>query len=156
MLSKRIDQLYYLGKLLNRYGIANAVFVSDKDPEYKKYCERQGRTVQEQEHYAFNETRVILGIDKLAQEGMDAPLFDTMLFLHPIRDIEQGIGRILREAENKKPPVGFYLIDKINSYHNTFYAKKAGAQRMFLDLGHNVTRELNLSEIKQQFQNGEI
>ena len=88
--------------------------MSDKDADYKKYCAKLGRTVKEQEHYIFNETRVILGIDKLAQEGMDAPLFDTLFFLHPIRDIEQAIGRILREAENKKNPVGLWLVDKVN------------------------------------------
>lgn len=154
VLSKRKEQLYSLAKILTRYGIDNGVFVSDKAPDYKKYCEANGRTVEENAEFVFNKTRVILGIDKLAEEGMDAPKFDTLIYAHPIKDIEQSIGRILRENPEgnhpaKQSPIAFYLIDKINSYNKSFYGKKDGAKQMFEKLGHKVVDECTIEQLKQ-------
>lgn len=154
VLSKRKEQLYSLAKVLTRYGIDNGVFVSDKAPDYKKYCEANGRTVEENAEFVFNKTRVILGIDKLAEEGMDAPKFDTLIYAHPIKDIEQSIGRILRENPEgnhpaKQSPIAFYLIDKINSYNKSFYGKKDGAKQMFEKLGHKVVDECTIEQLKQ-------
>ena len=50
----------------------------------------------------YNESNLILGINKLAEEGMDVPKFDTLIYLHLIKDVEQSIGRILREYDGKK------------------------------------------------------
>ena len=161
LLSKRKEQLFKLEKILTRYGIPNGVFVSDKDTEYKKYCADKGRTTKENEDYVFYQTRVILGIDKLAEEGMDVPKFDTMIYLHPVKDIEQSIGRILRENPEgnclpKKHPIAFFLLDKVNSYTNSYNSKKDGAKKMFLDLGHIVEPEKTITELKQLFKDGKI
>ena len=161
LLSKRKEQLFKLEKILTRYGIPNGVFVSDKDAEYKKYCADKGRTTKENEDYVFYQTRVILGIDKLAEEGMDVPKFDTMIYLHPVKDIEQSIGRILRENPEgncppKKHPIAFFLLDKVNSYTNSYNSKKDGAKKMFLDLGHIVEPEKTITELKQLFKDGKI
>lgn len=161
LLSKRKEQLFKLEKILTRYGIPNGVFVSDKDAEYKKYCAEKGRTTKENEDYVFYQTRVILGIDKLAEEGMDVPKFDTMIYLHPVKDIEQSIGRILRENPEgncppKKHPIAFFLLDKVNSYTNSYNSKKDGAKKMFLDLGHIVEPEKTITELKQLFKDGKI
>lgn len=161
LLSKRKEQLFKLEKILTRYGIPNGVFVSDKDAEYKKYCADKGRTTKENEDYVFYQTRVILGIDKLAEEGMDVPKFDTMIYLHPVKDIEQSIGRVLRENPEgncppKKHPIAFFLLDKVNSYTNSYNSKKDGAKKMFLDLGHIVEPEKTITELKQLFKDGKI
>jgi len=161
VLSKRKEQLFKLEKILTRYGIPNGVFVSDKDAEYKKYCEYKGRTTKENEAYVFYQTRVILGIDKLAEEGMDVPKFDTIIYLHPVKDIEQSIGRILRENPEgncppKKHPIGFFLLDKVTSYTKSYNAKKDGAKKMFLELGHIVEPERSITEIKQLFEYGKV
>lgn len=161
VLSKRKEQLFTLGKTLSRYGVENGVFVSDKDAEYKKYCMNKGMTTKEHETYIFNDARVILGIDKLAEEGMDVPKFDTIVYLHPVKDIEQSVGRILRENPEgncpaKKHPIAFYLLDRVNSYSSSFGGKKDGAKSMFLNLGHKVEIEKTISELKQLFTDGKI
>ena len=156
VLSKRKEQLYLLAGKFKRRGIFAGVFVSDKDKDYKEFCERQGKTVKEYVDYIFNDSRIILGIDKLAEEGMDAPSFDTLVYLHPMKDIEQSVGRILREYENKQPPIAFYLVDKVNSYNKSFYGKTAGAKGMFQKLGHIVKNEISISEATEQIKNGVI
>lgn len=156
VLSRRKDQLYQLGGKLKRRGIDAGVFVSEKDKDYKEYCKRNGRTIEEQRDYVFNRVNIILGIDKLAEEGMDAPSFDTLIYLHPIKDVEQSIGRILREYGGKKDPIAFYLVDKVNSYNKAFYGKTKGARKMFVDLGHKVEEEISMSEATQLIKDNEI
>lgn len=147
VLSRRKGQLYQLEGKLKRRGIEAGIFVSEKDKNYKEYCKRNNRTLEEQRNYIFNKVNIILGIDKLAEEGMDTPSFDTLVYLHPVKDVEQSIGRILREEEGKNKPNAFYLIDKVNSYNKAFYGKTKGAKRMFLSLGHKVEDEVSLSNI---------
>lgn len=145
VLSKRKEQLFDLEGKLKRRGIKAGVFVSEKAKEYKDYCKRKGRTIEEQRDFVFNESRVILGIDKLAEEGMDVPSFDTLIYLHPIKDIEQSIGRILRKVDGKREPIAFYLIDEVNMYGSAFNGKK-GAKKMFESLGHTVEKEKTFAE----------
>lgn len=147
VLSKRKEQLFKLNGILNRRGIKSGVVVSESDTEYKKYCERCSRTLKENREYVFDKTQVILGIDKLAEEGMDAPSFDTLIYLHPVKDIEQSIGRILREFPNKKPPIAFYFLDKVNSYQKAFYNKTSGAKKMFESLGHKIESEITYNDL---------
>ena len=156
VLSKRKEQLYLLAGKFKRRGIFAGVFVSDKDKDYKDFCERQGKSVKEYVDFIFTESKIILGIDKLAEEGMDAPSFDTLVYLHPMKDIEQSIGRILREYDNKQHPIAFYLIDKVNSYNKSFYGKTNGAKGMFQKLGHTVKDELAITEAIEKIKIGEI
>ena len=84
-----------------------------------------------------------------------------MIYLHPVKDIEQSIGRILRENPEgncppKKHPIAFFLLDKVNSYTNSYNSKKDGAKKMFLDLGHIVEPEKTITELKQLFKDGKI
>ena len=147
-LSKRKEQLYNLSKLLTKYGISNGVYVSEKDKGYKEHCAKLGMTIEEYVTYIFNECDNILGIDKLAQEGMDAPRFDTLIYGHAIKDVEQSIGRILRDDPTKQYPVAYYLIDNINCYRSAFHAKKVGAKQMFVSLGHRVLTDTTLTVLK--------
>lgn len=145
VLSKRKEQLFKMQNRLTRYGFKSGVVVSESDQDYKDYCKRFSRTLKENSDHVFNECQIILGIDKLAEEGMDAPSFDTLIYLHPIRDIEQSIGRILRQFDGKQPPEAYFLIDKVGIYENAFYDSKKGACQMFKKLGHCVENEIYLS-----------
>ena len=141
VLAKRKSILFYLANKLKRMGIPCAIVASDKAKDYIQYCKKEGRTPKENEEYATNEADVVLGIDKIAAEGMDIPRLDTIIYTNAIDDIEQSIGRILRKVEGKKHPLAFYCIDSIGVYSNTFYNNKKGASKMFKELGHEVLQE---------------
>lgn len=160
ILSKRKEQLYKLSKRLKRYGIPNAVVISEQDADYKKFCADNGKTVAEYREWVNNSSKIILGIDKLAEEGMDVPLFDTLLYLHPVKDIEQSIGRILRpnpegHTPPKKHPVAFYFLDKVTPYQKAWNAKE-GAKKMFIELGHSVKPEQTIDQLKELFEYGKV
>lgn len=155
VLSKRKNLLYKLQYRLTRYGVNSGVVVSEKAKDYKDYCKKIGRTLDENRDYVFNEADVILGIDKLAEEGMDVPAFDTIIYVHPMSDIEQSIGRITRELENKKYSLAYYLLDNISPYQK-MWNKKDGAKNMFESLGHEVESEINFKQYKELIENGSI
>lgn len=148
LLSKRKDQLFMLERMFKKRGIKCGVVVSDKDANYKEHCKKMGKTTKEYSKWVFEEADVLLGIDKLAEEGMDAPRYDTLIYLHSIKDIEQSIGRVLREKPGKPQPIAVYLIDKVSVYYNAFYGKN-GAQKQFKELGHEMQNELSLAKFEQ-------
>ena len=155
ILSKRKHLLYELYFRFNRYGIKSGVVISEKAKDYKDFCKKLGRTIEENREYTFKEADVILGIDKLAEEGMDIPEFDTIIFAHPVSDIEQPVGRITREMENKLYSLCFYLVDNISPYKK-MWEKKNGAKQMFKELGHTIEDEINISQFKEMVENGDI
>jgi superfamily II DNA or RNA helicase len=83
-------------------------------------------------------TQVVLGIDKLAKEGLDIPDLDTLIYEHPIKDTEQPQGRINRlPVYGKKYPVSYYLVDENRAYLSVF----RGAKR-FIVKNSTVEKEL--------------
>lgn len=54
---------------------------------------------------------IVVGTFAMAQEGLDVPEFDTLLLATPQVDIEQAVGRILREHPGKKPPLVVDYVD---------------------------------------------
>lgn len=69
----------------------------------------------EREHME-NTARVIFGINQLALEGLDIPRLDTEIILHVISDTEQPVGRIIRQAPDKKQPIAITLLDNCHAY----------------------------------------
>lgn len=65
----------------------------------------------EDEYYLQNSCPLIFGVTQLAKEGLDIDRLDTIIFHLPMKDTEQAIGRISRLCEEKKPPLGIYLLD---------------------------------------------
>tara|TARA_Y100000034_G_scaffold29728_1_gene36169 strand:+ start:45204 stop:47897 length:2694 start_codon:yes stop_codon:yes gene_type:complete len=155
VLSKRKEQLFRLDTILGKRGVKTGLFVSESDKRFKNYCKNLGRTTKEQLNYVFKESQVILGIDKLAEEGMDTPDFDTIIYLHPVKDIEQSIGRILREHKNKKKPLGFYFLDDLPSYSKYFYGTD-GAEKMYKELGHDVRSKMKVVDVIDVLKNEKL
>lgn len=56
--------------------------------------------------------RIILGTYKMLKEGFDKPELDAGVELLPVADNIQGIGRVRRSCEGKKPPVWFSPVDE--------------------------------------------
>ncbi len=56
--------------------------------------------------------KVVLATYQMAKEGTDVPWWDTCVLATPKSEVEQIIGRILREYPNKPQPVVFDLCDQ--------------------------------------------
>lgn len=82
---------------------------------------------QEELYIQANESQLIFGISQLAKEGMDIEHVDTLILHHPVKDIEQPLGRIRRIKEGKKEPLCIYPIDEIAPYNSMFMACKRTA-----------------------------
>ena len=91
------------------------------------YIGGQKRTERER---VERECAVLFGTFAMAQEGLDIPRLDTLVFATPASDITQAVGRILRPCSSKKPPIIVDLQDdtcvnfrKQNQIRGRFYAK---------------------------------
>jgi len=54
---------------------------------------------------------VILCTYQMAKEALDIPEIDTLFLTTPVADVEQSVGRIMRECEGKKEPIVTDFID---------------------------------------------
>lgn len=68
---------------------------------------------------------IILATFQLAQEGLDIPSLNMLLFASPISDIEQSIGRILREKPENRIhiPLIIDIVDDFSIFRNRFYKR---------------------------------
>ena len=149
VLSRRTQVLYALSThyATTRPELKQGVVISQKRDEQKAYAKTRGMTVQEQEAYCVQEARVIFGIDKMAEEGLDIERLDTLLLLHPLKDIEQAAGRILRQYAGKKPPLIIYLCDNVRPYMGSWQE----AKEMFENLGHVVLASQSWEQFTQRY-----
>jgi len=78
--------------------------------------------------------RVVLTTYKMCSEGTDAPWWDTAFLGTPRSDVDQIVGRILREYDGKKEPVVFDLVDLDSDVFKAYagarlnFYKKRGAK----------------------------
>jgi len=107
ILGKRKAQLYNLQKTLAKNGVKTLVIVS----ETLKALQKENKVDE-----ATAKAEVVLGIDKLAKEGMDVDTLDTLILIHPVGDVEQAMGRVARIKPGKKEPIMLYLVDDTHPY----------------------------------------
>lgn len=62
-----------------------------------------GQTEDQLEEAA--QAQCILATYQFAAEGLDIPALDTVFLATPMGDVEQAVGRILRQHEGKKEPI---------------------------------------------------
>lgn len=55
---------------------------------------------------------VVFATYQMAKEALDIPALDTLFLTTPVADVEQAVGRIMREYEGKKNPVITDFIDR--------------------------------------------
>jgi superfamily II DNA or RNA helicase len=72
------------------------------------------------------EKQIILATYQLAAEGFNVPSLNTVIFASPISDIQQSIGRILREPPEKRKytPLCIDILDDFSIF------KRKGAARL--------------------------
>jgi superfamily II DNA or RNA helicase len=155
VLAKRKEVLYTLCDMLIDSGVPKhlvGVICSKKAKDWQDYVKLTfGVTnYDEYEESVLKNCSIILGIDRLAKEGMDVERADTLVYVHPEKDIEQSIGRILRSKDGKREALGFYLLDDIPPYQN-YWLGKDGAKAMFKKLEHRIYKECTLEEFKNDF-----
>lgn len=81
---------------------------------------------------------IVLGTCQLAQEGLDIPTLDTLLFATPMTDIIQAVGRILRKYHAINP----YVVDIVDKFGN--FPKHLKQRQEFYDEEEYFCEKTNL------------
>ena len=150
VLSKRKEQLFKLYYRLKRAGVNVGIVISRKSIEYREFCKKMDIKPNDYAKKVLTTCDVILGIDKLAEEGLDIPRVSSLIYLHGIKDIEQSIGRVTRAMEGKPDPEAFYFVDEINISKNTW----AIASKQFKKLEHKIGKNINFDSNNNLIDNG--
>jgi len=114
LLSERRNQLKDFEKFIIEHNIANGSYGyyvgGMKQDDLAKSAEKQ----------------IILATYQLAAEGFNVPSLNTIIFASPISDIQQSIGRILREVPEKRKyiPLCIDILDEFSIF------KRKGASRL--------------------------
>ena len=97
------------------------LIVRDKIADYGYYV--GGMSQSELNNSA--EKQIILATYQLASEGFNVPSLNTVIFASPISDIQQSIGRILRERpdQRKYTPLCIDILDDFSVFKNKGYAR---------------------------------
>lgn len=116
ILSERRGQLKSIEDYIIEHNIAN-----------KDYGYYVGGMKQDQLNIS-SDKQIILATFQLASEGFNVPSLNTLILASPISDIQQSIGRILRERpENRKyVPLCIDIADEFSVFH-----RKNGARLKF-------------------------
>ena len=107
ILSERRNQLKSIEDYIVEQNIAN-----------KDYGYYVGGMKQEQLNISSGK-QIILATFQLASEGFNVPTLNTVIFASPISDIQQSIGRILRERpeDRKYIPLCIDIADEFSVFH---------------------------------------
>lgn len=79
--------------------------------------------------------RLLFGTYQYAKEGLDDPTLDTLFLATPRGDVEQAVGRILRDAPGKRPPLVVDFVDERTGPCAGFAKRR---RRQCEDLGFEV------------------
>jgi superfamily II DNA or RNA helicase len=102
-------------------------YIVEKNIANKDYGYYVGGMKQEQLTVSSGK-QIILATFQLASEGFNVPTLNTIIFASPISDIQQSIGRILRERpeDRKYIPLCIDISDEFSVFH-----RKTGARLRF-------------------------
>lgn len=125
ILSERRNQLKDIEQLIIQYNIAGC--------DYGYYV---GGMTQDQLNKSA-EKQIILATYQLASEGFNVPSLNTVIFASPISDIQQSIGRILRERpeQRKYTPLCIDIWDDFSVFVRKGYTRL----KFYNTNGYNVT-----------------
>ena len=92
-----------------------------------------------------NKKRIILATYQIASEGYDNKELDTLIFATPKSNIEQAIGRILRQ-ENINSPEVIDIVDSWSVFNNLYFSRmKFYKNKKYIVNGNNF-KNLNNNE----------
>jgi superfamily II DNA or RNA helicase len=108
VLSDRREQCEYLCTLLTNENISAGVYLGGM-----KTAERSDSV----------NCSVILGTYQASGEGFDVPELDTLILATPKSDVQQAVGRILRQ-KNKNDPLVVDLVDDFSIFKGQYYKRR--------------------------------
>jgi superfamily II DNA or RNA helicase len=91
--------------------------------EYKVYTYLGGMKKSARQEAEEN-ADILVGTYSMAQEGLDIPRLDTLIFATPKTNIIQAVGRILRPHSDKQQPVVLDFIDNIGILEGYFKKRR--------------------------------
>lgn len=95
-----------------------------------------------------NKKRIIIATYQIASVGYDNPELDTLIFASPKTNIEQAIGRILRQ-ENENEPEVIDIIDAWSIFNNLFFNRmKFYKRKKYIINGNKEKNKKEDTEIK--------
>jgi superfamily II DNA or RNA helicase len=129
-LSDRIDHLSKLKNWFDRgYPEAwESAYFTGQVPVSPGAKKRRLLTPEEREKAA--EADVIFASYQMAKEGVDIPALDTLFLLTPKGDVEQAIGRILRDVPGKKEPLVVDFVDEGATVKGMSFGRARQYQRL--------------------------
>ena len=84
-----------------------------------------------EEELAISATRqIILSSYAMSAEGLDIPELDTCFLCTPKSDIEQVVGRITREHEDKKQPLVIDFVHNVSICHGMAKKRRKQYQKL--------------------------
>lgn len=92
-----------------------------------------------------NKKRIIIATYQIASEGYDNKELDTLVFSTPKSNIEQAIGRILRQ-ENEHEPEVIDFVDAWSVFNNLYFSRS----RFYKKKKYNISGDIKRNENDQQ------
>ena len=108
ILTERRQHCEYLSKVLNSKGMDSGVYLGGM-----KQATRNDSVTK----------NIIIGTYQASGEGFDVPELDTLILASPKSDVEQAVGRILRQ-KNKNEPIVFDIVDSFSIFKGQYYKRR--------------------------------
>ena len=80
-----------------------------------------------QKNLAESSTKqILLGTSSMASEGLDIPTLNSIILVSPMGDIQQAVGRVLREPASKRKanPLVIDIVDNFSIFINRFNKRR--------------------------------
>jgi superfamily II DNA or RNA helicase len=108
VLSDRREHCEYLCRFLSSENVSAGVYLGG---------------MKSQERSETIGTSVILGTYQASGEGFDVPELDTLILATPKSDVQQAVGRILRQKNANKPLV-IDIVDQFSIFKGQYYKRR--------------------------------
>jgi len=108
ILTERRQHCEYLSKVLNSKGMDSGVYLGGM-----KQRTRNDSVTK----------NIIIGTYQASGEGFDVPELDTLILASPKSDVEQAVGRILRQ-KNKNEPIVIDIVDSFSIFKGQYYKRR--------------------------------
>lgn len=98
--------------------------------------------------------QIILATYQMAAEGMNIPTLNTVIFASPISDIQQAIGRILREKpdERRYIPLCIDIWDQFSLFTNKGYTRIKYYTKNNYKISYYIDNELIIEKKKEKLE----